>query len=225
MLEVVFSATRRSTWDRPKPSKIDRYYCRFRSRRTRVRKKRQSADAAIGDTRPTDRNYLRGRRYKRRESIVIIETSSTVRARHEIIAIPIAMNSRPRAKVVLALLGAALLAVMGTALSASPTSASVTRSVSVARASATTTTNYVTLNFRNGNSHSYPCDGGSTFHTDLPNYIVSATNNCHVRVWLHTNNNNTGYSACMSPRHHYTADDTIRYVNVYVSTNTADCQY
>jgi len=56
-----------------------------------------------------------------------------------------------------------------------------------------------------------------------PNYIVSATNNCHVRVWLHTNNNNTGYSACMSPRHHYTADDTIRYVNVYVSTNTADC--
>jgi hypothetical protein len=30
---------------------------------------------------------------------VIVENSSTARARHEIIAIPIAMNSRPRAKV------------------------------------------------------------------------------------------------------------------------------
>lgn len=156
---------------------------------------------------------------------MVVENSSTARPRHEIIAILIAMSGRPRAKVVLALLAAVLLAVMGAGLSASPTSASVTRPVSVARVSATTTTNYVTLNFRNGNSHSYPCDGGSTFHTDLPNYIVSATNNCHVRVWLHTNNNNTGYSACMSPRHHYTADDTIRYVNVYVSTNTANCQY
>jgi hypothetical protein len=105
-------------------------------------------------------------------------------------------------------MGVALLATAGM-VSASPASAA--------------TTNTVTLVFKNGTSHAYPCDGGSTFHTDLPNYVTTLNNNCTVRVWLHTNNNNTGYSACASGKHDFKVDDTIKFVNLYVSTNTALC--
>jgi hypothetical protein len=154
-----------------------------------------------------------------------VQDSSANRTRRDDSITISTTSTRPRAKIAAALSGAALLGFTGAGVSASPAGASVTRSVSVARANATSDTNYVTLNFKNGTSHGYPCDGGSTFHTDMPNYIKSATNNCHVRVWLHTHNDNSGYSACMNPQHSYTADDTIKYVNVYVSTNASDCQY
>ncbi len=158
-------------------------------------------------------------------NIMTIHNSATTRAWHEITTALIATGSGPRVKLVFALLGTVLLAGAGVGLPAPSAGASVTRSVSAARTKATPETNYVTLNFKNGTSHGYPCDGGSTFHTDMPNYIKSASNNCHVRVWLHTHNDNSGYSACMSPQHSYTADDTVKYVNVYVSTNPDDCQY
>jgi hypothetical protein len=129
---------------------------------------------------------------------------------------------RHRARVVLSLLGAAFLAA-GTSFFASPASAAPI--ASVARTSATADTNYVTLIFTNNTSHAYPCDGGSTFKADLPNHVKMAYNNCHVRVWLHTHANNTGYSGCMSPKSNYTVGTTYTWVNVYVSTNASDCHY
>jgi hypothetical protein len=152
-----------------------------------------------------------------------VRSISVARKRREIAAI---LTGRLRARVVLSLLGAALLAA-GMGMSASPASASTAPSAPVVRASGAlpAAVNTVTLIFKNNSSHAYPCDGGSTFHTDLPNYVKMAYNNCNVRVWLHTHNNNTGYSGCMSPRHSFTVDDSIKFVNVYVSTNTSNCQY
>lgn len=156
-----------------------------------------------------------------------VRSAPTARTRHKIAAILITMNGRLRSRVVLSLLGTVLLAAVGMGVFGSPAGASAAPSASVARASAASpaATNYVTLIFTNNTSHAYPCDGGSTFHTDLPNYVKMAYNNCHVRVWLHTHNNNTGYSGCMSPRSNYTVGDTIKFVNVYVSTNASNCQY
>jgi hypothetical protein len=145
-----------------------------------------------------------------------VRNTSTARKRRRIAAILTAMNGRLRARVVMSLLGAALLAAAGMGTSASVARASGAPSAAV---------NTVLLIFTNNSSHAYPCDGGSTFHTDLPNHVKMAYNRCHVRVWLHTHNNNTGYSGCMSPRHNYTVDGSIRFVNLYVSTNPSNCHY
>jgi len=153
-----------------------------------------------------------------------VRSASTARKRPEIAAI---LAGRLRARVVLSLLGAALLAAAMTGMSALPASAAPSTSVARASAAPSVAGNTVTLIFKNNGSHAYPCDGGSTFHTDLPNYVKMVYSNCHVRVWLHTHNNNTGYSGCVSPGPGRSegVDDTIKFVNVYVSTNPTDCQF
>ena len=119
----------------------------------------------------------------------------------------------------------ALLTGAGMGLSASPASAMSVASMVRTGATPSVDTNYVTLIFTNNTSHSYPCDGGSTFTTDFPNHVKTADNGCGVRVWLHTHSNNTGYSGCMNPNTDYSVGTTYTFVNVYISTNASDCNY
>jgi hypothetical protein len=85
---------------------------------------------------------------------------------------------------------------------------------------------YSNITYYNGKTSDYPCTEGTTFHSGLPAQVEYVDNNCAVRVWLHSSNENTGPSLCFSPGDHHSDTspyETVTWVNFYVSDNSSPC--
>jgi hypothetical protein len=87
-------------------------------------------------------------------------------------------------------------------------------------------TTYSNITYYDGKTWDYPCEEGATFHAGLPAEVEYVDNNCEVRIWLHSSNENTGPSLCFSPGDHHSDTspyETVTWVNFYVSDNSSAC--